>query len=57
MQAVLPVDEAFAPIKAMERHLIMSVLDPDLIATLISWMVAAPATAPCPAATLLRPHE
>ena len=37
MQAVLPVDEAFAPIKAMERHLIVLSSILTLIATLISW--------------------
>ena len=37
MQSVLPVDEAFAPIAAMERHLIVVSLILTLIATLISW--------------------
>jgi PAS domain S-box-containing protein len=37
MQSVLPVDEAFAPIEAMERHLIVASLILTLVATLISW--------------------
>ncbi|MDE2440402.1 MAG: PAS domain-containing protein [Betaproteobacteria bacterium] len=37
MQSVLPVDEAFAPIEAMERHLIVISLVLTLVATLISW--------------------
>ncbi|MCG2577717.1 ATP-binding protein [Dechloromonas sp. XY25] len=37
MQSVLPVDEAFAPIEAMERHLIVVSLVLTLVATLISW--------------------
>lgn len=37
MQSVLPVDEAFAPIKAMERHLIGISLLLTLVATIISW--------------------
>ncbi|HLO62322.1 MAG TPA: ATP-binding protein [Azonexus sp.] len=37
MQSVLPVDEAFAPIDAMERHLLLVSLVLTLVATLISW--------------------
>ncbi|UCV26623.1 ATP-binding protein [Ferribacterium limneticum] len=37
MQAVLPVDEAFAPIHAMERHLIVVSLLLTLVATFASW--------------------
>lgn len=37
MQAVLPTDEAFAPIHAMERHLIVISLILTLIATFASW--------------------
>ncbi len=37
MHSVLPVDEAFAPIEAMERHLIIASAILTLVATLISW--------------------
>ncbi len=37
MHAVLPVDEAFAPIHAMERHLIVMSLILTLVATFASW--------------------
>ncbi len=37
MHSVLPADEAFAPIKAMERHLIVVSSILTLIATLVSW--------------------
>ncbi|MBS1139909.1 MAG: hypothetical protein H6R13_1362 [Proteobacteria bacterium] len=37
MHAVLPVEEAFAPIRAMERHLIVISLILTLVATIASW--------------------
>ena len=37
MHSVLPTDEAFAPIAAMERHLIVASSILTLVATLISW--------------------
>src|SRR6185369_15715698 len=37
MQSVLPTDEAFASIRAMQRHLILISLALSILATLISW--------------------
>ncbi|MDP3537280.1 MAG: ATP-binding protein [Azonexus sp.] len=37
MQSVLPAEEAFAPIRAMQRHLILVSLVLTLLASLISW--------------------
>lgn len=37
MQSVLPADEAFASIRAMQRHLILISLTLSILATLISW--------------------
>ena len=37
MHSVLPADEAFAPIDAMERHLLVASAILTLVATLISW--------------------